>query len=90
MLSNETGGLAFFPHSMEDVNDIAQEVARDIRNQYTVGYHSSKSANIAGYRTVRVEAYSPNHRKLIVRTRKGYYRGPGQPTPRAQTTATAQ
>jgi VWFA-related protein len=90
MLSNETGGIAYFPHSMQDVNDIAEQVARDIRNQYTVGYHSSKPASIAGYRTVRVEAYSPNHRKLVVRTRKGYYRGPGQPTPTAQTTATAQ
>src|SRR5579863_7220563 len=40
LLSNETGGIAFFPKSMEQVDEIAAEVARDIRSQYTIGYHS--------------------------------------------------
>ena len=35
LLSNETGGIAFFPKSMEQVDEIAAEVARDIRSQYT-------------------------------------------------------
>ena len=42
LLSNETGGIAFFPKSMEQVDEIAAEVARDIRSQYTIGYHSTK------------------------------------------------
>lgn len=73
LLSDETGGLAFFPHSLNDVDAIAAEVAKDIRNQYTIGYHSSKAANLGGYRTVRVEAHGPHHGKLSVRTRTGYY-----------------
>lgn len=72
-LSDETGGLAYFPASLDDVQQIAQEVARVIRNQYTVGYHSTKPANLGGYRTVRVEAYSRKYGKLVVRTRRGYY-----------------
>jgi VWFA-related protein len=87
MLSNETGGMAFFPRSLNDVDAIAAEVARDIRNQYTIGYHSTKAASLGGYRTVRVDAHSSTHGKLIVRTRNGYY--PKQPTSgntRAQTT----
>ena len=72
-LSEETGGIAYFPSSLQDVDQIAAEVARNIRNQYTIGYHPTKSATLGGYRTVRVEAKAPNHGKLIVRTRRGYY-----------------
>ncbi len=77
-LSADTGGLAYFPRSLDEVDRIADEVARDIRNQYTVGYHSTRPASQGGYRTVHVEASAPGHGKLIVRTRSGYYAKPGQ------------
>jgi len=73
MLSEETGGIAYFPRSLQEVNGIAAQVARDIRNQYTVDYHSTRPERLGGYRTVRVEAYSPRLGKLNVRTKKGYY-----------------
>jgi Ca-activated chloride channel homolog len=72
-LSQETGGIAYFPRSLQDVDSIAAEVAHEIRDQYTIGYRSSKAASLGGYRIVRVEADAPKHGKLIVRTRKGYY-----------------
>jgi Ca-activated chloride channel homolog len=72
-LSAETGGVAYFPRSLEDVDSIAAEVAHDIRDQYTIGYRSSKPTSKEGYRTVRVEANAPKHGKLTVRTRKGYF-----------------
>jgi Ca-activated chloride channel family protein len=40
-LSDDTGGLAYFQRSLDEVNEIASEVAQDIHNQYTVGYHLS-------------------------------------------------
>ena len=83
-LSRETGGVAYFPGSLQDVNSIAEEVARDIRNQYIVAYHSTKPASLGGYRTVQVEAHTPNHGKLTVRTRRGYYATPATPTQTAQ------
>lgn len=73
LLSNETGGLAYFPHSLRNVDEIAEEVARDIRNQYMVGYRPTKPFSQGGYRTVHVEAKAPGHGRLIVRTRTGYY-----------------
>jgi VWFA-related protein len=85
-LSSETGGIAYFPRSLEDVDSIAAEVAHDIRDQYTIGYRSSKPASMEGYRTVRVEANAAKHGKLVVRTRKGYYAR--KPAP--QRTQTAQ
>lgn len=87
-LSQETGGIAYFPRSLENVNEIAAEVARDIRNQYTIGYHSTKPANLGGYRTVHVEAKASKHGKLIVRTRNGYYPKQIQHTPTTQTAQT--
>jgi len=73
LLSNETGGIAYFPKSLENVDQICAEVARDIRNQYTIGYHSTKPASEGGYRIVKVQAAAPGHGKLLVRTRTGYY-----------------
>jgi Ca-activated chloride channel family protein len=72
-LSRETGGIAYFPSSLREVDQIASEVARDIRDQYTIGYHSSKPASLGGFRVVRVEASAPRHGRLTVRTRRGYY-----------------
>jgi VWFA-related protein len=73
MLSTETGGIAFFPKSIENIDQIAAEVARDIRNQYTLGYHSTKPTSEPGFRQVKVTAEAKGMGKLTVRTRTGYY-----------------
>jgi VWFA-related protein len=73
MLSTETGGMAFFPKNIEQVDQIAAEVARDIRNQYTLGYHSTKPTTEPGFRRVEVTAEGKGHGKLTVRTRTGYF-----------------
>jgi VWFA-related protein len=83
LLSDETGGIPFFPKSLADVDPIAAEVARDIRNQYTIGYHSTKPASQGGYRVVKVEARAPGHGKLLVRTRSGYYPKPVATEPKS-------
>jgi Ca-activated chloride channel family protein len=70
-LSGETGGIAFFPATLKDVDSVAAEVARDIRNQYAVAYHSPQ-ASMGGYHTVKVEAHASGHGKLTVYTRSGY------------------
>jgi VWFA-related protein len=73
MLSTETGGVAFFPKSMEQIDEIAAEVARDIRSQYTIGYHSTKPTTEEGFRRVQVTAEAKGTSKLNVRTRTGYF-----------------
>jgi VWFA-related protein len=73
MLSEETGGQAYFPKSIEQVDQIAAEVARDIRSQYTIGYHSTKPTTVPGFRQVSVTAESKGAGKLTVRTRSGYF-----------------
>jgi Ca-activated chloride channel family protein len=73
MLSTETGGLAYFPKSIDQVDEIAAEVARDIRSQYTIGYHSTKPTSEPGFRRVQVTAEAKGMGKLTVRTRTGYF-----------------
>ncbi len=73
MLSTETGGIAFFPKSLEQVDQIAAEVARDIRSQYTIVYHSTKPSSTPGFRRVQVSADAKGSGKLVVRTRTGYF-----------------
>jgi VWFA-related protein len=72
-LSEETGGQAYFPKSLKEVDGIAKEVANDIRTQYTISYHSTKPPELGGYRQVHVEAKEKGFSKLTVRTRSGYY-----------------
>jgi VWFA-related protein len=73
MLSTETGGMAFFPKSIEQIDQIAAEVARDIRNQYTLVYHSTKPTTEPGFRRVTVTTEAAGRGKLNVRTRTGYF-----------------
>jgi VWFA-related protein len=100
-LALETGGVAYFPGSLQEVDEIAGQVARDVRNQYTLGYHSTKAASLGGYRTVHVDAIRGKQRNFIVRTRKGYIpksvqqpqtaqAGPQSQTPPPQTAPPSQ
>jgi VWFA-related protein len=72
-LAAVTGGVAFFPASLDEVNSITREVAHDIRSQYTIAY--KPGALKPGYQAIRVEAIAPGNRRLVVRTRNGYYPG---------------
>jgi Ca-activated chloride channel family protein len=73
MLANETGGISFFPKNLGQVDEIAGEVAHDIREQYTIGYHSTKPISQGGFRAIHVEAKAKGYGKLVVRTKSGYY-----------------
>jgi Ca-activated chloride channel homolog len=72
-LASATGGVAFFPESLADVETITSTVAHDIRSQYTLAYKPANTGT--GYQAIRVEARVPGHGRLTVRTRTGYYPG---------------
>jgi Ca-activated chloride channel homolog len=75
IMSEKTGGLAFFPQTLDEVDAISRTVAHDIRTQYTIGYKPTTPKTQGGYRQVKVDARSGSHGKLTVRTRSGYYAG---------------
>jgi len=74
-MAEDTGGVAFFPKNLDEVQEITTEIAHDIRNQYTIQYKPTVPQSRGGYRTVKVEAQAPGYKKLQVRTRSGYYAG---------------
>jgi len=74
-LARATGGEAFFPDHPSAVAEICERTARDIRNQYTIGYVSTNAKRDGVYRAIRVSAEAPGHGKLFARTRSGYIRG---------------
>ncbi len=76
-LAQATGGEAFFPHELSEVVTICERIARDIRNQYTIGYISTNATRDGARRTIRVVARAAGHSKLSVRTRASYIAGGG-------------
>lgn len=76
-LSLETGGIAFFPSDLSEVDEISRQIAHDIRSQYAIGYKPVRPQSEGGFRNVRVEARSGKD-KLIVRTKSGYFAGQRQ------------
>ena len=61
-------------YKRQDVDSVCTEIARDIRNQYTIGYYPTNTAKDGTFRSVRLELIPPKgHGKLSVRTRTGYY-----------------
>jgi len=69
-LTEATGGMAYYPHGVEEVGAIALELAAQIRSQYTLGYSPVNQALDGSYRKLRVVAKGPE--RLVVRTRAGY------------------
>jgi Ca-activated chloride channel homolog len=73
IIAQRTGGMAFFPKTLDEVDQITSTIARDIRNQYTIGYKPTNPRAAGGFRMVKVEAKAKGHGKLVVRTKTGYY-----------------
>ena len=71
-LAGETGGEAFFPESSKEVPTICEEIAHDIRSQYTLAYVPAIAADDGSYRTIEVRASAHGRGRLSVRTRAGY------------------
>ena len=75
LVSERTGGISFFPRTLDEVDEISSRVAHDIRNQYTLGYKPSNPKSAGGYRQIKVDAKAKGYGKLTVRTKSGYYAG---------------
>jgi Ca-activated chloride channel family protein len=73
-IAKASGGVAYFPENVEDVHTICEQVAHDIRNQYTLAYYPTNTKKDGTFRAVTVEVIPPRGRgKLLARTRNGYY-----------------
>jgi VWFA-related protein len=87
-LAAATGGETYFPRELSEVDRIAHQVARDIRNQYTIQYTPLNTAMDGGYRQIKVAVNAAGH--PTARTRSGYYATPDLAPAPARSTAFKQ
>jgi VWFA-related protein len=69
-LTERTGGVAYYPERIDQIESVAIDLARQIRNQYTIAYSPLNQALDGSYRTIRLTVSGSE--KFVVRTRPGY------------------
>jgi len=71
-LASETGGRAFFPDSVAELPQIANEIIRDLRTQYVIAYNPTNKTQDGSYRAIKVAVDQPaSGDKRIALTRTG-------------------
>lgn len=71
-LATETGGRAFYPQSLSELPQIANEIIRDLRTQYVLAYNPTNKARDGSYRAIKVSVTeSGSSEKRIALTRSG-------------------
>lgn len=70
-LADETGGRAFFPYHVDDLDQSFQDIGDELRNQYSIAYIPTNYVIDGRYHRIRIEV--PDHKGYEVRARRGYY-----------------
>ena len=83
-LADETGGRAFFPYHVDDLDQSFQDIGDELRNQYSIAYMPTNYVLDGRYHRIRIEV--PDHKGYQVNARRGYFaranrEGAAQPTP---------
>jgi hypothetical protein len=73
-LAERSGGMAYYPSSLEDIDGVARDIAHQIRNQYTLAYSPLNQALDGTYRTIQVKV--TGRERYYPRTRTGYLATP--------------
>ena len=70
-----TGGQAYFPKSIDEVEEICKRIAHDLRNNYTIGYNPSNKKLDGTWREVRVKVNPPKNAPKVssIFSKPGYY-----------------
>jgi VWFA-related protein len=69
-LAQETGGRAFFPGKIEDLDGVYKQISDELASQYALGYTSQNPRRDGAWRRIVVQVSRPN---ITPRTKKGYY-----------------
>jgi Ca-activated chloride channel family protein len=73
-ITETTGGTAFFPSSADELTDICEKIATEIKSEYVLGYTPSNPTRDGRWRKINVRIHTPNEiRALSVHAKRGYY-----------------
>jgi Ca-activated chloride channel family protein len=76
-LASVSGGKAFFPRSAVEMDDIFEQIALELRHQYSIGYKPADFSNNGKWHKVKVKVTPPRGLpRLFVRSKEGYYAVP--------------
>ena len=70
-LAQETGGRAFFPYHVDDLDQSFQDIGDELRNQYSIAYNPTNALLDGKYHKIRIEV--PEHKGYQIRARRGYF-----------------
>lgn len=70
-LAEETGGRAFFPYHVDDLDQSFQDIGDELRNQYSIAYSPTNYATDGRYHKIRIE--TPDHKGYQINARRGYF-----------------
>ena len=70
-IADDTGGRAFFPYHVDDLDQSFQDIGDELRNQYSIAYNPTNYALDGRYHKIRIEV--PDHKGYQVRARRGYF-----------------
>jgi Ca-activated chloride channel family protein len=73
-LADETGGRAFYPYHVDDLDQSFQDIGEELRNQYSIAYNPTNHSFDGRYHNVKIDV--PEHKGYQVRARRGYYARP--------------
>ena len=80
-LAEETGGRAFYPYHVDDLDQSFQDIGDELRNQYSITYNPTNYILDGKYHKIKIEV--PEHKGYQVRARRGYYAKANTNTPTA-------
>jgi VWFA-related protein len=72
-IAESSGGRAYFPQSLQGLEQVWRNIAREIRSEYTIGYHSSNPSHDGKFRSVKITSRRNAGRDLKINTRDGYF-----------------
>jgi Ca-activated chloride channel family protein len=76
-LASVSGGKAFFPRSAAEMDDIFEQIALELRHQYSIGYKPTDFSNDGRWHRIKVKVNPPRGLpRLFVRSKDGYYAVP--------------
>ena len=79
-IAENTGGKVYFPKKIQELEDVFQQIALELRNQYRLAYITHNPLKNGSWRTITVEVRDAKQKKLSVRAKKGYFpAGPESP-----------
>ena len=72
-IAEETGGKAFFPEKIRELDEVFRTIATELRNQYRLAYVSNNTERDGEFRRIRVQIVDAKPQGLRVRAKRGYF-----------------